>query len=36
VERPYAGVDRNAHWSHDPAAWAKFHRTLSDAITRGK
>ncbi len=32
VNKPYEGVGGNVHWSHDPAAWAAFHRALGDAI----
>ena len=32
VEKPYTGVDSNAHWSHSPDAWATFHGILGDAI----
>ena len=36
IDKPYAGVDPNAHWSHDVEAWEKFRRALGEALNGKK
>ncbi len=36
VMKPYTGVDKNAHWSHNAEAWEKFRRALGAALSAGK
>jgi len=33
VQAPYAGVDKSAHWSHNPATWEKFRRSVGNALS---